>query len=69
MLLTLQAAWEEQLAGLCGSTVGNKIVCFELITELDALFVATSSGHLFLIHVDSDGDVEEVSQAAMCNSC
>lgn len=49
-----------RLEAHCSANEQDKIVSFEHISELDALFVATASGHLFVIHVEEQAEVEEV---------
>lgn len=62
MCLSLQAVWDVQLGTYCSNSDENKIVSFEHISELDAVFVAMASGHLFLIHIGDEVEVEEVWQ-------
>jgi hypothetical protein len=56
----LQAVWGIELGTYCSKNEEDEIVSFEHILELDAIFMAMASGHLFLIHVEDVAEVEEV---------
>ncbi|KAK9915662.1 hypothetical protein WJX75_002381 [Coccomyxa subellipsoidea] len=55
-----QAVWGIELGTYCSKNEEDEIVSFEHILELDAIFMAMASGHLFLIHVEDVAEVEEV---------